>query len=187
MQFGLTCSAPIFLKGRLFTTVAVKRFMIALLGISALACLPQRFFLTHPTALSAKLRTYFFCSTRCFTSSATCLMEPTRSTTYADLPLTFSKFIHGVLSIAANAGSQAPSSSRCRTTKQAEITLSCEEKVSNCTQAPQDCVDVLPNKLLLLRLERNLVFECFIYRLFEAFFELKSRISPIPAHALAEI
>lgn len=80
---------------------------------------------TYPTALSAKLRIYFFCSTRSFTSSATCLIEPTRSTTYADLPLTFSKFIHGVFSIAANAGSQAPSSSRCRTTKHADMTLSC--------------------------------------------------------------
>lgn len=79
--------------------------------------------LAYPAALSAKLRMYFFCSSRSFTNSATCLMDPTRSTTYADLPLTFSRFIHGVFKIAANAGSQAPSSSLWSTSKQAEMTL----------------------------------------------------------------
>lgn len=79
---------------------------------------------THPTALSAKLRMYFLDSTLVRTTSATCLILPTRSTIYAERPETFSKCIQGVRRIAAKAGSQDDSSSRSIVEMQTDMTLS---------------------------------------------------------------
>ena len=79
---------------------------------------------TYPTALSAKFRIYFLDSILPLTTSATCLILPTRSTMYADRPETFSRCIHGVLSIAAKAGSQADSSSRSKVMIHCDMTLS---------------------------------------------------------------
>lgn len=78
---------------------------------------------TDPTALSAKFRIYFLASMRSRTTSATCLILPTRSTTYADRPETLSRSFHGVLRIAASAGSQAISSSRSIVVMHVDMTL----------------------------------------------------------------
>lgn len=66
---------------------------------------------TYPTALSEKFRMNLLPSTFSLTTSATCLMLPTRSTTYADLPETFSRSRQGVRRMAAKAGSHPTSSS----------------------------------------------------------------------------
>jgi len=70
----LTCSAPTRFSGLLLMTAPVNLVMTTL--PSALpVCL------TYPTALSAKFLIYFFASTLLLTTSATCLIELTRSTT----------------------------------------------------------------------------------------------------------
>lgn len=76
-----TCSAPIFFSGRDLITAWVKRVMTSLDLVSALSLREQGKADTHPTALSAKFRMYFFDSTLALTISAICLMLPTKSTT----------------------------------------------------------------------------------------------------------
>lgn len=118
-----TCSAPIFFNGLLLITDCVNFVMITLSSntlVSSYVIIES----TYPTALSAKFRMYFLDSTLPLTASATCLMLPTRSTTYADRPLTFSRCIQGVLRIAAKAGSQAVSSSRRIAVMHVDMTLS---------------------------------------------------------------
>jgi hypothetical protein len=79
--------------------------------------------MTYPTALSAKLFTNLFWLTRSRTTSATDLIDPTKSDTYGDLPLTFSTFDQDVLKTVDRAGSQADSNSPRIVIRQAEITL----------------------------------------------------------------
>jgi len=57
------------------------------------------------------------------TTSATDLIDPTRSDTYGDRPLTFSTFDHDIAMTVVRAGSQANSSSLKIVIRQAEITL----------------------------------------------------------------
>lgn len=77
------CSAPTVFRGRLLTTAPVNRVITKLRKSPGRQPRIQNptIRLAHPTALSEKLRTYFLSSIRSRTTSATVLMDPTKSTT----------------------------------------------------------------------------------------------------------
>lgn len=120
----LTCSAPTRLSGRPFITACVKRVITNLPHVSHY--IPDKRDNkggSYPTALSEKFRMYFFASILSRTTSATCLILPTRSTTYADRPDTLSRSFQGVFKMAANAGSQDISNSRKSVAMHVDMTL----------------------------------------------------------------
>jgi hypothetical protein len=129
--------------------------------------------LAHPTALSAKLRTYFLWFMRSRTTSATDLIDPTRSDTYGDRPLTFSTFDHEVEITVVRAGSHANSSSLKTVMRQAEITLkSSPVLVKRRQEINRVGYARLPKKQISFRLEGNLITIFRIYRRSQLLFEL---------------
>jgi hypothetical protein len=78
---------------------------------------------THPTILSQVLLTYFFCSTPSLTAFTTAFNPLSNSPTYKLSPLTYSASLHGLLPIAANAGSIVSSNSRRMARREEEMVL----------------------------------------------------------------